>query len=59
MAALLNSAKGEIFYPWTTVQLVSDVNAALASNDAATMLSLEKKLDDANHGSPYCGDSVQ
>ncbi len=59
VAALLNSAKGEIVYAWTAAQVVSDVNAALASNDAATMLSLEQQLDTANHGSPYCGDSVE
>ena len=59
VAALLNSAKGEITYARTTAQVVSDVNAALASNDAATMLSLEQQLDTDNHGSPYCGDSVQ
>ena len=59
VAALLNSAKVEITYGWTTAEVVSLVNDALASNDGETMLSLEKQLDAANHGSPYCGDSVQ
>jgi hypothetical protein len=35
------------------------VNAALASNDAATMLALEQELDAANHGSAFCSDSSQ
>jgi hypothetical protein len=59
VASLLNAAKIEITYSLTTSQLSSDVSAALASNNADTMLSLEKQLDAANHGSPYCGDSVQ
>ena len=59
VASLLNSAKGEIAFAFTTTQVVSDVNAALASNDPETMLSLEKVFEEANHGSPYCGESVQ
>jgi hypothetical protein len=35
------------------------VNAALGSNDAATMLALEQELDAANHGSAFCSDSIQ
>ena len=59
VAALLNSAKSEITYAWTTAQVVGMVNEALASNDGDTMLDLNEKLDAANHGSPYCGDSAQ
>ncbi len=59
VAALLNSAKGQLTYAWTTAQVVSDVNAALATNDKDAMLSLEGQFEIANHGSPYCGDSVQ
>ena len=55
----MNSAKGEITYAWTTDQVVSKVNAALVSPDAETMAALEEEFETANHGSPYCGDSVQ
>lgn len=59
VAALLNTVKPEITYYATTAEIVSDVNAALASNDAATMATLEQELDAANHGSAFCSDSIQ
>jgi hypothetical protein len=59
VAALLNSAKTEIGYPWNTAEVVRDVNAALASTKDA-MLSLEKQYEAANKlGSPSCGDPVE
>jgi hypothetical protein len=59
VAALLNSTKGEITFAFTKDEVVSKVNAALASNDATTILALEAEFETANHGSPYCSDSVQ
>ena len=59
VAAVLNAAKGDITYLYTTTQVISDVNAALATGDPATMLSLEQQLDLANHGSAYCGEAIQ
>jgi len=40
VAALLNAAHPDINYPLTTSEIISEVNAALASNDASTMLAL-------------------
>lgn len=56
VAAVLNSAHASIDYEFSTAEVLSLVNAALASADADTMLTLEETLDVANHGSPFCGD---
>ena len=49
VAALLNAASPSIEYPRTTAQVVSQVNAALASGDRATMLALASQLDTDNN----------
>jgi hypothetical protein len=49
VAALLNAAHSGVDYPRTTTQIVSDVNAALASNNRNTMLALATALDDDNN----------
>lgn len=53
VAALLNAAHPGVDYPRTTAEVIADVNAALASNDRATMLALATELDaDNNLGCP-------
>ena len=49
VAALLNSAHPDIDYPMTTNEVIQAVNAALASNDRATMLALASQLDANNN----------
>ena len=49
VAALLNSAHPNIDYPRTTAQVIADVNAALASGNRATMLTLAAALDADNN----------
>lgn len=52
-AALLNAAHKGVDYPLTQAQVISQVNAALASNNRDTMLSLASTLDgDNNLGCP-------
>jgi hypothetical protein len=53
VAALLNSAHPDVDYPRTTAEVIAAVNAALASNDRSTMLTLAAQLDaDNNLGCP-------
>lgn len=53
VAAFLNSAHGNVDYPRSTSAVISDVNAALASQDRDTILSLASALDhDNNLGCP-------
>jgi hypothetical protein len=55
VAALLNAAHPEVSYPWTTSQVINEVNNALASCNRSTMISLADKLDaDNNLGSRLC-----
>jgi hypothetical protein len=49
VAALLNAANSDVDYPRTTSEIIADVNAALASNDRATILALATELDDDNN----------
>lgn len=49
VAALLNSADPDINYSLTTAQVISQINAALASNNRATILSLATQLDQYNN----------
>jgi hypothetical protein len=52
-AALLNAASTGVDYPLTQAEVISRVNAALASNNRDTMLSLASTLDgDNNLGCP-------
>jgi hypothetical protein len=46
--SLLNSAHAGIDFPWQTAQLISDVNAALASKNINTLLSLATALEHDN-----------
>jgi hypothetical protein len=48
-AALLNAAHPNVDYPISEAQVISDVNAALASGDTQTMLDLAKDLDEWNN----------
>jgi hypothetical protein len=47
--ALLNAAHPDVDYPLTTAQIISQVNAALASNDRSTILALAATLDRYNN----------
>jgi hypothetical protein len=49
VAALLNSASPDVDYPLTSAQVIAQVNAALASNNRSTMLSLASQLDRYNN----------
>jgi len=56
VAAVLNSAHPAISYPRTVAGIVADVNAALASRDRSTIISLASALDaDNNLGCPISG----
>jgi hypothetical protein len=48
-AGLLNASHSEIEYPLTRTELIDAVNAALASNNRETMLSLASQLDEYNN----------
>jgi hypothetical protein len=50
VAAVLNAANDEVDYRYTTAQITSQVNAALASGNRATILALAADLDAANNG---------
>jgi hypothetical protein len=49
VAALLNSAHPGVDYPRTTAEVIASVNAALASNNRTTMLTLAAGLDADNN----------
>jgi hypothetical protein len=50
VAAILNAANEDVDYQYTSAQITSRVNAALASGDRATILALATDLDRANNG---------
>ena len=53
VAAILNAESSGVDYTQVTADIIADVNAALASNDRATMLALAAELDaDNNLGCP-------
>lgn len=53
VAALLNAADPSLNYPRTVAQVLNDVNAAMASGDRTTILTLASELDaDNNLGCP-------
>jgi hypothetical protein len=52
VAAVLNSAKPGLNYPRTTANVISQVNAALASNSRTTIVNLATTLDNLNN--LYC-----
>ncbi|HWN40924.1 MAG TPA: hypothetical protein VNW71_01820, partial [Thermoanaerobaculia bacterium] len=47
--SLLNSAHPGVDFPYSTAQLISAVNAALASKNSSVLLGLASDLDDANN----------
>ena len=49
VASLLNAAHPNINYPLSLAEVIADVNAALASEDGATILALEAILDEYNN----------
>lgn len=49
VAALLNAANPEVEYPITEATIISSVNAALASNNRDTILTLASQLDGFNN----------
>jgi len=49
VAALLNAADPNIDYPRSVAQVLADVNAALASGDRSTILTLAAALDEDNN----------
>jgi hypothetical protein len=49
VAALLNAAHEHVDYALTTAQIISQVNNALASNNASTIEALKNKLDKLNN----------
>jgi hypothetical protein len=49
VAALLNAASPDVDYPLSTAEVISAVNAALASGDRDTMLDLAGVLDANNN----------
>ncbi len=49
VAALLNSVSGSINYSWSAAHIKSAVNAAIATGDRTTMLSLAMQLDTFNN----------
>ncbi len=48
-AALLNSAHPDVNYTLSPAEVISSVNAALASSNRATMLTLANTLDGYNN----------
>ena len=49
VAALLNAAHSGVAYPMTVAQITSAVNAALESNDEASIVALKDQLDRQNN----------
>ncbi len=49
VAAILNAAHANVEYALATSQIITQVNAALASNNAATINALKNKLDAFNN----------
>jgi len=49
VAGLLDAAHPEVDYPWTEAELISQIDAALASGDRSQMLALAGTLDAANN----------
>lgn len=54
VAALLNAANGTVQYPRTTAEIISSVDAALATHDRDTILALGTTLDGLNNGKGGC-----
>jgi hypothetical protein len=50
VASLLNANSSSVDFSLSTSEVVSQVNAALASEDRATILALASRLDSLNNG---------
>jgi hypothetical protein len=53
-AALLNASSSGVAYPFTTADIVSAVNTALATGDRGSILTLATTFDNANNGVGGC-----
>ncbi len=54
VAAVLNAEHPVINYPFTTSQIIAQVNSALATHNRETILNLATQLDDYNNlGTPW------
>ena len=54
VAAVLNADSPGVNYPLTSTQVIDAVNAALASQDATTIINLANQLDGDNNGPGGC-----
>jgi hypothetical protein len=54
VAALLNASSGVVKYPFTTAEIISQVNTAVATGDRDTILALATTIDNANNGVGGC-----
>lgn len=54
VAAMLNAGSGSVAYPFTSADIVSAVNTALATGDRGSVLTLATTLDNANNGIGGC-----
>jgi hypothetical protein len=50
VAGLLNAAHPDVLYPMSEADVVTEVQAAFATNDRATLLALATMLDEFNNG---------
>jgi len=57
IAAVLNADNPNVSYAFSSAQIIADVNAALASQDISTILSLASDLDDENNAGCPLGNS--
>ncbi|WIO73175.1 Ig-like domain-containing protein [Porticoccaceae bacterium LTM1] len=58
VASLLNATHVDVDFPWSYMQVINEVNAALATKDRATILALASDLDaDNNLGCELPNDS--
>ena len=54
VAALLNASHPDVNYPRSALEVIDDVNNALASQNVVTIINLAEALDaDNNLGSPF------
>jgi hypothetical protein len=49
VAAILNASHPQVGYPWTAAEIIAKVNAAFASKNRETMISLASELDRKNN----------
>ena len=54
VAALLNASNGNVSFPFTTADIISAVNTAIATGNRDSILTLATTLDNANNGVGGC-----